>query len=206
MPDEIGIEVDVEPTGDQEIQDLQNLDKQSLIEMLMRAKSALGGKVPSPPLVPSNPLANSDVSLPMAVDAPSYSYLKYSLPPLRPSNIKSDRPSPAGSVSSGRQGSAGKENGQQGQQYNSDWNAPVNNNNNNDWGTQPPNGQGATQTRQGSRTMGAGGAAQGGSWNVDNDVPPKPPVPDQGLGGAIPANSEANDWGTTGPSGGSGGW
>ena len=204
LPDEIGIEVDVEPTGDQEIQDLQILDKQSLIEMLMRAKSALGGKVPSPPLVPSIPLAGSDMSLPVAVDAPSYSYLKYSLPPLRPSNVKSDRPSPAGSVSSGRQGSAGKENAQQGQQNSGNWNASVNNNN--DWGTQAPNGQGAAQTRQDSRTTGAGAAAEGGSWDLDNDVPPEPPVPDQGLGGVVSANSQANDWGATGPSGGSGGW
>lgn len=50
----------------------------------MRAKSALGGKVPSPPLTPSTPADSSDAGVPKALDAPSYPYLKYSLPPLRP--------------------------------------------------------------------------------------------------------------------------
>ena len=79
----MGIAIDVEPTGDQEIQEYQNLDKQELINLLMRAKSALGGKVPSPVMTPSTAV-ESDTGIPKAVDAPNYPYLKYSLPPLRP--------------------------------------------------------------------------------------------------------------------------
>lgn len=79
----MGIEIDVEPSGDQEIQEYHNLDKQELINLLMRAKSALGGRVPSPPMTPSTP-AESDTGVPKVVDAPSRPYLKYSLPPLRP--------------------------------------------------------------------------------------------------------------------------
>jgi len=79
----VGIEIDVEPSGDQEIQEYQNLDKQELINLLMRAKSALGGRVPSPPMTPSTP-AESDTGVPRAVDVPSRPYSKYNLPPLRP--------------------------------------------------------------------------------------------------------------------------
>ncbi len=84
MWNEVGIEVDMEPSGDQEIQAYQNFDKRELINLLMRAKSALGGKVPSPPMIPSAPTEGSEAGVPKAVDAPSYPYLKYSLPPLRP--------------------------------------------------------------------------------------------------------------------------
>jgi hypothetical protein len=62
--------------------------------MLMRAKSALGGKVPSPPMTSSTP-AGSDAGAPRALDAPSYPYLKYSLPPLRPIPNSNQRRTPS---------------------------------------------------------------------------------------------------------------
>lgn len=91
--DETGIEVDVEPSSSQEVTELQNLDKHTLVEMLMRAKSALGGKVPSPPATPVT-AAGSEDGIPVAVPAPSYPYLKYSLPPLRPMTANTNRKAP----------------------------------------------------------------------------------------------------------------
>lgn len=132
LRDEVGIEVEVEPTGDQEIQDLQNLDKQALVEMLMRAKGALGGKVPSPPATPSTPAAGSNSGVPVAVQAPSYPYLKYSLPPLRP------MPNP-GPRSTNESSSAVKNDESNKENKNPSWDTQQNSNNNNSTWEAPAN-------------------------------------------------------------------
>lgn len=53
--------------------------------MLVRAKSALGGKVPSPPPKPvtSGDEISSDHRLPVPVEPPNHQFLKYQMPPVR---------------------------------------------------------------------------------------------------------------------------
>ncbi|KAK5070608.1 hypothetical protein LTR64_000281 [Lithohypha guttulata] len=184
LVDEIGIEVDVEPSGDQEVRDLQDLDKQALIEMLLRAKGALGGRVPSPPLPPCMPASGSDTSLPVAIDAPKYNYLKYSLPPLRPSNFKHNSPSPAGSVAGSKGSNENKENdtGTQNTNITGEWQAS----NNDSWNaprynprqSQQAGQSNSAQPRQDSATGSRG--SKGGTWDIPDDVPPLPPAPDTG--------------------------
>ncbi|RVX68024.1 hypothetical protein B0A52_08435 [Exophiala mesophila] len=82
MKNEVGIEIDAEPTGDDEVNALENLDKAALIQLVIRAKGALGGQIPEGrPRVPSGtPTTAFD---PEPVEPPSNSYLRYNLPPSR---------------------------------------------------------------------------------------------------------------------------
>lgn len=155
MRDEVGIEVDIEPSGDQEIQEYQNLDKQQLIDMVMRAKSLLGGRIPSPTKTISTPAEGSDISLPKAVDAPVYPYLKYNLPALRPSKSHKQQGPGSEATNAVKVDDSNKEN-------ETNWNTP--NENSNDWNI---NGQ----TNQ--NTWGIGGGGSG--W----DGPTALPVPSQ---------------------------
>lgn len=82
IKNETGIEVDVEPTGDQEVNDLANLDKAELIQLVLRAKGALGGTIPSPPPKASTPASIRSLEQ-VPVAPPEFEFLKYKLPPAR---------------------------------------------------------------------------------------------------------------------------
>lgn len=75
----------------------------------MRAKSALGGKVPSPPATPTLSADSNEPSAPVAVDAPKHNFLRYCLPPLRPNLVTSTRKGSQASTA----GSGGKSNSSQ---------------------------------------------------------------------------------------------
>lgn len=194
---EIGIVVDVEPSSDQEVRSLQDMDKQALIEMLIRAKGALGGKVPSPPATPSTPASGSEVSLPVAVDAPKYNYLKYSLPPSRPSILKKN--SPAGSVAS-----SNKENNAA--QASQDWGATTGGGNNggDSWGNQSQQ-SGGNGSNQDSWQAGSRGSAQDGQSKpsgIPKPPTPPPPPPAPGWDAHINRPAASNDnWGANDNSG-----
>ena len=72
----------MEPSGDEAVQALQAMDKQQIIDMLLRAQSALGGRILSPP--PSQLSIPADeqpgVFRPVPVPPPAHSFLKYTLP------------------------------------------------------------------------------------------------------------------------------
>lgn len=179
IQDEIGIQVNVEPTGDSEIQHLQNLDKQELIEMLIRAKGALGGKVPSPPATPSTSAQGSETGAPVAIGAPKQSYLKYSLPPFRPHNASDGKHISSRATSEQKAAET-------------DWNAPVNTNKNNvlnnvDWsatgtwdgpaGAKVRQASGSQQVRQSPQPGAPQSPFAGVSWVKDDGPPPRPDTP-----------------------------
>lgn len=60
LKNDVGIEVDTEPSGNEEVQAFQEMEKDELIRMLLRAQGALGGKIPSPP--PQAPDVASDTA------------------------------------------------------------------------------------------------------------------------------------------------
>lgn len=72
---EIGVKVNVEPSSNQEIRQLQDFSKEDLIQMLLRAKSGLGGKIPSPPETPPN--RDDGLVQPRFVNRPDVSFLRY---------------------------------------------------------------------------------------------------------------------------------
>jgi len=221
LRDELGIETDVEPSGDQEMQEYQNLDKQELINLLMRAKNALGGRVPSPPITPSAPV-ESDAGVPKVVDAPSYPYLKYNLPTLR-SMPNGNRHRTGGIATTPKVEEANKEN-------DGNWNTTGGNSNNwnnngpaNDaaWAAgggsgnwdgpsvtdpaQPaPSQQGQqnggfdqAQSRQDLQATDPGATAGNGSWNVPDDIPARPPTPEdyqQPVDVAPQPQQTSNEW------------
>lgn len=82
IKNEVGIEIEAEPTGDEEVNALESLDKAELIKLVIRAKGALGGQIPTGPIqVPSSTATPSFEPVP--VEPPNYGYLKYNLPPGR---------------------------------------------------------------------------------------------------------------------------
>lgn len=95
----------------------------------MRAKSALGGKVPSPPATPAPSTDSSEANAPVAVDAPKYGYLKYSLPPLRPNLVDSVRKG-SKAPGKGKDSSWGEQNNNRGDGWD---NSETNNAKNNGW-------------------------------------------------------------------------
>ncbi|KAI1626499.1 hypothetical protein EDD37DRAFT_350711 [Exophiala viscosa] len=82
IKNETGIEVDVEPTGNEDVNELANLDKEELIQLVLRAKGALGGTIPDPPPKTST-AASSHTFEPVPVAPPEFEFLKYKLPPAR---------------------------------------------------------------------------------------------------------------------------
>ena len=76
---ELNINLETEPSGNQEVQELQNMNKEELIQMFLRAKGALGGKIPSPPPV-EEPKDHTKTPGPVPVEAPCYAFLDYQLP------------------------------------------------------------------------------------------------------------------------------
>ena len=133
---EIGVETAGEPTGDEEVNALSQLDRGELISMLLRAKGALGGTIPEPParLTPFVPNGFDHGPVP----APELSYLHYSLPPTR--NVTNNNPGLGITYanSSGSRNNGGGNNNQNNNQQNnggSSWQDDPNNNNKNsqDW-------------------------------------------------------------------------
>ena len=76
---ELNVNLETEPSGNQEVQELQNMNKEELIQMFLRAKGALGGKIPSPPPV-EEPKDHTKTPGPVPVEAPCYAFLDYQLP------------------------------------------------------------------------------------------------------------------------------
>jgi hypothetical protein len=81
LKDEIGIDIAGEPSGDEEVNALENLDKAELIQLVLRAKGALGGNIPEPAPMPTPSTKNGFEQI--SVPAPDLSFLHYSLPPVR---------------------------------------------------------------------------------------------------------------------------
>jgi hypothetical protein len=78
---ETGIQIIAEPTGDEETNALENLNKEELIQMLIRAKGALGGTIPdAAPRTASQPVNDFQ---PLNIPAPIFDFLEYTLPPGR---------------------------------------------------------------------------------------------------------------------------
>ena len=79
LRNELNVNLETEPSGDQEVQELQSMNKEELIQMFLRAKGALGGKIPSPPPI-EEPKDQTQTPGPMPVEAPHYACLDYRLP------------------------------------------------------------------------------------------------------------------------------
>jgi hypothetical protein len=81
---EIGEEVYIEPSGNADMQELQSMDKQQIIELLLRAQTALGSKIPSPtPKLATRDDGEAALKQPVVVPPPNTSFLQYTLPMLR---------------------------------------------------------------------------------------------------------------------------
>lgn len=78
ISDEIGVQVDVEPSLDPEVKQLAGKSKEEIIDMLLRAKSALGGRIPEPPEKLARELANG--LKPIVVPAPARRVGEYKIP------------------------------------------------------------------------------------------------------------------------------
>ncbi|RMZ85596.1 hypothetical protein DV737_g668, partial [Chaetothyriales sp. CBS 132003] len=83
---DIRLTLDAEPTGDEEIQQLENASKDELIQMVLRAQGALGGKIPSPsaPDVAGTSTRVGDFSEPVTFEPPGATHLDYRIPEQRP--------------------------------------------------------------------------------------------------------------------------
>ena len=86
----LGIQIPCEPSGDEGKRLFMDKSQEELIDMLIRAKEVLGGKLPSPPPAPPPGLegvgsaSGAEVFVPAPVPAPEERwYLKYSIPPGR---------------------------------------------------------------------------------------------------------------------------
>ena len=81
LKNEIGVDTAGEPTGDEEVNALASMDKGDLIQMVLRAKGALGGTIPEPAPRVTPPGMNGFE--PIHVPAPDLSFLYYNLPQMR---------------------------------------------------------------------------------------------------------------------------
>ncbi|EXJ83259.1 hypothetical protein A1O1_06878 [Capronia coronata CBS 617.96] len=150
---EIGIEVGLDPTPNEDANTLESLDKAELIEMVLRAKGALGGKIPSPPAKITTPAStHSNEQIP--VSAPDVGFLSYKLPAARKVSdnpglgIQSRLATSPGSRNGSRRGSATNE------QQNASWadNGPAN------WQDEGNNNQQSSNNE-----------APGGGWDQNNN-------------------------------------
>ena len=155
LKEDEGIDIETEPSGNEEVQAFQNLEKDELIKMLLRAKGALGGKIPSPP--PQAAEIGDDHEKGIAIDPPRVDFLDYDLPPptLRGGN-----------------GGEGKKTTSADNANNDDWSTPTTNNNNSsksnndNWGSTANNA-----TSSGNKDWSSGGG--GGGWGNDNNASSK---------------------------------
>ncbi|KAJ9603114.1 hypothetical protein H2200_012409 [Cladophialophora chaetospira] len=164
---EIGVDISGEPTGDDEVNALENLDRAELIQLVLRAKGALGGAIPEPPARPTPVFMNEFQQIP--VPAPDMSYLSYSLPAMR--NVSNN----AGlgiRYSSSSQGNGGTPNQNNNQQNNyggsggdQGW---ANNNqqqqNNDNWQNDAPNNSGWDGAQERRISMGPAQTYQNSSY------------------------------------------
>lgn len=83
IKNETGIEIAAEPTSNEDINALEQLDKTELIQMVIRAKGALGGEIPAP--LPKDTAAQTPTPSfeQVLVAPPETTFLKYNLPPGR---------------------------------------------------------------------------------------------------------------------------
>ena len=77
---DIDLELDVEPSGNEEVQKFQDLSKEALIQMVMRAQGALGGKIPSPPPPSAKKSEVNDSSEAVTYEPPDVSHLGREVP------------------------------------------------------------------------------------------------------------------------------
>lgn len=112
---EIGVELGQEPTANEDANTLENMDKSELIKMVLRAKGALGGKIPSPPAKAAKP-AMSQFHEQIPVTAPDVGFLSYKLPPGRKASDK-----PGLGIDFGSSSSNKKIAGAEKEQQNSRW-------------------------------------------------------------------------------------
>lgn len=201
---EIGVDISGEPTGDEEVNALENLDRAELIQMVLRAKGALGGAIPEP-APRQTPVFSNDFQQ-MPVPAPDMSYLHYNLPPMR--NVSNN----AGlgiRYSSSTQGTGGASNQNNNQQNNWDngggggdqgWandTQPQNNNNNAGW-------DGAQERRpsrpsQGSMRHNNQAPSRRSSNFSPKNTQPAPPRPQAASNDAWAAFDPVPAGGTAGP-------
>lgn len=164
IKDETGIEVIADPTPNEDVNALEQLDKMELIQLVIRAKGVLGGEIPAP--LPKDAAA---VKTPtpsfdqVPVEPPETAFLKYSLPPARvasfqglgiqnsPSNTKNNQPENSWDnnqqASGDQNGASGGNNNTSGTGWNNDnsggapgWNDNTQNNSaGGGWGNQQNN-------------------------------------------------------------------
>jgi hypothetical protein len=157
IKDEIGVDIGIEPTPNEEANALENLDKAELIQLVLRAKNALGGTIPTTPANEATP-ASANSFDPVPVDPPEHGFLKYSLPPARSaSNTKGLGISFNGS---GPQDAAAGGNAQEGQA----WDSSAGNNWQTGGGEQQWAG-GNNHNNQEWNNQSAGGNNNGGGWD-----------------------------------------
>ena len=213
---ELSIKLDTEPSGNPEVQRFQNMAKDDLIQMLIRAKGALGGEIPPPPPASTNPTEGAFIKG-VPIEPPKQDFLGYDIP------LRGGDGGGGGAKGATTSASGG----------NDGWGAPMNSTNNaaNDsWETKP------TDKNNGNAAGGDWGSGAN-DWSNTNsgsgdksDADPKQQFPEEswaaareqqksGPPPAPPARPEpqANNaatgdtWGTT-PSGGAeapapgGGW
>lgn len=83
IKNETGVEITAEPTGDEQTNALEQLDKTELIQMVLRAKGALGGQIPAPSPKDTAGQTPTPSFEQVPVPPPEISFLKYNLPPGR---------------------------------------------------------------------------------------------------------------------------
>ena len=174
---ELSINLDTEPSGNPEVQTFQNMPKDDLIQMLIRAKGALGGRIPSPQ--PKSTTATEENTFKgVPIEPPKPDFPTYDIP-LRGGHA--GRESKGGT--SGGKGNSGA------------WDASANNTNsasNDSWAKRSNNNNDSNSNNAsgGNDRWGAGGDSwensnggntnnttnnTGGSWDAD----PKNEYPDE---------------------------
>jgi hypothetical protein len=205
---EIGVQVDIEPSGDAEAQELAAKSKEEIIRLLLRAKSALGGRIPEPP--EDTAKAMGEGVKPTAVPVPKKRVGAYKIP------VRQARPEPAGlglglglglkdlkSSIPGWKTTPPEERGGNGW-GNGNGNANANTGGGDGWGTSTQN------QNQGTNSIAGGGDAWGAStqnqnqnstgndWSAGANAGPRPESPPQNGGGG------GGGWAEQGNSGGGG--
>ena len=152
LRNELNVNLETEPSGDQEVQQLQNMNKEELIQMFLRAKGALGGKIPSPPPV-EEPKDQTKTPGPIPIKAPYQACLDYQLPLGREVAPNNDTAGNAGPANGG------------------DWGPPAANNTNGAKADASWETTNAGNNAGGDSSWGGGGNSGGatGSWASGNN-------------------------------------
>ncbi|EXJ77090.1 hypothetical protein A1O3_10248 [Capronia epimyces CBS 606.96] len=168
---EIGVDIGHEPTADEDANALESLDKAALIEMVLRAKGALGGKIPSPPARFATPTSTQSYEQ-IPITAPDVDFLTYKLPPSRKVSDGSGLGIQSSTISNkeNRSGKSGQQNtnwdagGETGQQHKN-------------WENGAPNWQEGESNNQAANNGAGwdGQQEQRDSSTFQNDSPTEPP-------------------------------